>query len=130
MVIKFSDTVADASAAGAFEKEKYVWGKAIYSHNSRDANGNYNGFIDNIGGVAMGGETTIGAAPREAGGEAWKLGFALGQVESDADVTTSADRSQGNGSFASHSSQARPGPVMNSTNRPLNYSGLARQVVA
>jgi len=109
----FSDTVADASALGTMQKEKYVWGKAIYTHNSRDTNGNYNGFNDTMGGVAMGGETTIGDAPREAGGEAWKLGFALGQLEDNTDVTSNAGSSQGNGTFASvYGTYLRPaGPV-------------------
>lgn len=89
----FGDTVADASALGALATEKYLWSKALFTHNSRDATGNYKGFSDNIYGFAAGGEGNAA--------EHWKLGFALGQLENNAGVTASADQFRGSGTFAS-----------------------------
>jgi uncharacterized protein with beta-barrel porin domain len=89
----FSDAVADTSAQAALTTGKYLWARALYTNNSRDANGNYNGFNDNMGGIVAGGEGNAA--------EHWKLGFALAQIENNTDVQSSADATRGHNSFAS-----------------------------
>ena len=97
----FTDTVADEAVQGALEKEKYVWMKGLATNDQRDASGNYAGFNDNIFGLALGGE--------QAFAEHWKLGFALGQLESNTNVRLTSDSSHDSGTLASvYSTYAQP----------------------
>lgn len=89
----FSDTVAEQSAEGAFEKGKYQWARALYRHTDHDAQGGYSGSTDNMYGAAYGSEYDFN--------ENWRFGFSLADIADHTGVKSETSETRSNGAFAS-----------------------------